>query len=149
MAVVARSAAVNEAKQLLRSTIRSRVRALPAAELSRQSESVVEQLLVHEWFASSRCVCCYIPMAGKELDTYKLLHAILTSGRKCLVPRVFGNRAAEMAMLPVSSVEELESLPKNKWGIPEHPNETLREYCGEDLDSATRAISVLEAQQTC
>ena len=146
MAAIARSAAVNDAKQSLRGTIRSRVRALSAAELFRQSESVVEQLLSHEWFASSRCVCCYIPMAGKELDTYQLLHAILSSGRQCLVPRVFGSRAAEMAMLPVASVAELESLPKNKWGIPEHPVEALREQRGLDGTHATEGVSALEAQ---
>ena len=145
MAAITRSAAVNEAKQMLRGTVRSRVRALSAAELASQSESVLEQLLAHEWFESSRCVCCYIPMAGKELDTYRLLHAILGSGRQCLVPRVFGNGAAEMAMLPVASVEELESLPKNKWGIPEHPVEALRAQrrC---MDHATGVVSALEAQ---
>jgi 5-formyltetrahydrofolate cyclo-ligase len=146
MAAITRSAAVNEAKQLLRVAVRSRVRALSAAELASQSESVLEQLLTHEWFASSRCVCCYIPMAGKELDTYRLLHAILGSGRQCLVPRVFGNGAAEMAMLPLASVEELESLPKNKWGIPEHPAETLRAQRGGDVDHATGVVSALEAQ---
>jgi len=141
-----RSTAVNEAKQLLRGTVRSHIRALSAAELASQSESAVEQLLAHDFFASSQCVCCYIPMAGKELDTYRLLHTILGSGRQCLVPRVFGDGAAEMAMLPVTSVEELESLPKNRWGIPEHPIEALREQRGGDVDHPTGVVSALEAQ---
>jgi 5-formyltetrahydrofolate cyclo-ligase len=142
-ATVVRSAAVNEAKQLVRGSCRARVRALPPAELARQSDSVVEQLLAHEWFASSRCVCCYIPMAGKELDTHRLLRAVLGSGRQCLVPRVFGSGASEMAMLPLASVEELDSLPKNKWGIPEHPVEALHDS---GTDHIAGAISALAAE---
>ena len=132
-----RSAAVTEAKQLLRGTVRARVRALPPQELARQSEDVVAQLLSHEWFGVSCCVCCYIPMAGKELDTYGLLRAVLGSGRQLVVPRVFGSGPGEMSMLPVASVEELESLLKNKWGIPEHPIEALE---------GARGISALAAQ---
>ena len=59
----------------------------------------MKQLLSHEWYRASRCVCCYIPMAGKELDTYGLLRAVLGSGRQLVVPRVFGSGPAEMATL--------------------------------------------------
>ena len=103
-------------KKLLRKEVAQRLRALPAREMLLQSQAVVAKLLAHEWYAASRCVCCYISMAGKEADTHPLIAAVLASGRKCLVPRVFGTASAEMAMLPVGSMAELESFPKNQWG---------------------------------
>ena len=139
-ATVARSAAVVEAKQQLRSAVRAQVRALPPAELASQSERAVGSLLAHPWYQASRCVCCYIPMAGKELDTYRLLRDALTSGRQCLVPRVFGAAPGEMTMLRVGSVAELEGLPKNKWGIPEHPMDDAA------LAAAAGGVSELAAQ---
>lgn len=124
------------AKKALRKQTAAALGALQAPALAAQSAAVLTELKSIPSFASTRCASIYLPMdGGREVDTWPILAALLSSGVKVAVPRVEGPNSTDMRMLCVSSYEQAAALPRTKWGIPEPDDELAARM--EDMTGAT------------
>jgi 5-formyltetrahydrofolate cyclo-ligase len=57
-----------------------------------------------------------------QVDTRPIFEEAFARGKRCFVPRCIELDAPGlMVMLEVYSLEDLDNLPRNKWGIPEPP----------------------------
>ncbi|KAI7892753.1 5-formyltetrahydrofolate cyclo-ligase [Mucor mucedo] len=93
--------AVVSLKRQLRKDMASRLEKLTSAELAKQ---------------------CIMPTC--EIMTSKIIYQLLNSDKNCFIPRCTKNN---MDMLKITSIDDFESLPINKWNIPEPPLDQVRE----------------------
>lgn len=124
------------AKKVCRKQTAAALGVLQAPALAVQSAAVLAELKSLPAFADTRCASIYLPMdGGREIDTWPILAALLSSGVKVAVPRVEGPNPADMRMLCVSSYEQAAALPRTKWGIPEPDDELAAQM--QDMTGAT------------
>jgi len=119
-----------------------KLKAIPPIEVAQQSEAITSHVLAHPAFKQSKSVFCYLNMPGGEVQTDKLVHAILDSGKALWVPRInkgdevgcaaesHGHQAelqhkkgSHMDALRIHSLEDYQSLIPGLWGIREPPKE--------------------------
>jgi len=62
----------------------------------------------------------------KEVQTRPLLEWCFGAGKRVFIPKVVGKRSADMIMPELKGLEELDSMEKSKWGIPEFTPEQLQ-----------------------
>ncbi|KAJ1662374.1 hypothetical protein IW140_005936 [Coemansia sp. RSA 1813] len=109
------SASLNVAKRRLRKQIHERLGALSSEHISEESRKACRQVLAHPSFQHATHVSIYISMA-KELQTKELLDHAFSAGKSVYVPRCDGEL---MDMVRLQGHDDLASLSRNKWGIPE------------------------------
>lgn len=105
---------------------------MTTAERRRQSELVFTKLIKHPKYQSSNSISIYLS-TDNEIDTQPIVrHALEVSRKRCFIPVIkqvsdstcgfdstqYGTR---MLMAELSSVNELDRLPINRYGIKE-PN---------------------------
>jgi 5-formyltetrahydrofolate cyclo-ligase len=112
-------------KPLLRTLVKSRLQELTVDNIRDQSQQVFKKLQELNIVSSSSVVCVYISM-NNEIVTPHIIHHYLNSGNRLFIPKVVGKGAEDMVMFRVKDIEQLESFPKNSWGIPEPPLEIVQ-----------------------
>ncbi|CAO0794409.1 unnamed protein product [Mucor circinelloides] len=105
-------------KKQLRKDMASRLSSLGTAELKKQSESVRQKLQEMDVFRASKNISIYISMPNSEIITTDIIHDLLKSDKNCFIPRCTKNN---MDMVKIIDIDDFESLPVNKWNIPEPP----------------------------
>lgn len=80
------------------------------------AKQVFEKLQQLEQFKNAKNVSIYISMPTCEIVTTEIIHLLLKSDKNCFIPRC---TKSNMDMLKINSIEDFESLPLNKWNIPE------------------------------
>ncbi|KAI8356646.1 5,10-methenyltetrahydrofolate synthetase [Blakeslea trispora] len=111
-------------KKQLRKDMAKKLKELTATEIQRQSHLVFEQLQQLDHFKNSKNISVYISMPHGEIMTREIIHHILNSDKHCYIPRCYKNT---MDMVRVTTIEDFESLPINKWNIPEPPIDQPRQ----------------------
>ncbi|KAI8979842.1 5-formyltetrahydrofolate cyclo-ligase [Mycotypha africana] len=111
-------------KKQLRKEMAIKLSKLPNNELNRQSDLVFQKLKQMKEFQSSKNISVYISMPTCEILTNKIIHDILASDKNCFIPRC---TKTTMDMVKISSMDDFNSLPTNKWNIPEPPLDEPRE----------------------
>jgi len=56
---------------------------------------------------------------GQEIDTWPIVAELMSRGCRVAVPKVCGRQPTDMRMLRLASLEQAQSFPLTKWGIPE------------------------------
>lgn len=97
-------------------------------KIDQESTQVCRYILGLERVISAQRIGVFLSMQG-EISTRLLLIDFLSQGKLCYVPRCDG---VKMEFLKVLSMEDIESLPPNAWGIPEPlPLDDLRQNAKE------------------
>ncbi|EIE85082.1 5-formyltetrahydrofolate cyclo-ligase [Rhizopus delemar RA 99-880] len=96
------NATIVSLKRQLRKDIATRLQKLPSADILTQ--------------------CKYMPTC--EIVTTKIIHFLLNTDKNCFIPRCTKHN---MDMVKINSLKDFESLPVNKWSIPEPPLDQQRE----------------------
>ncbi|GAA5814298.1 hypothetical protein MFLAVUS_007792 [Mucor flavus] len=116
--------AIVSLKKQLRKDMASRLEKLSTQELSAQSDQLFQKLQQLESFKKSKNVSIYISMPTCEIMTKNIILHLLNSDKHCFIPRCTKNT---MDMVRITSVSDFESLPLNRWSIPEPPLDQERE----------------------
>ncbi|KZT62910.1 5-formyltetrahydrofolate cyclo-ligase [Calocera cornea HHB12733] len=124
-------------KRALRAQVQEVLGKLSPARVAAQSEVITHNVLRSAAYQSSRAISCYLTMEhATEVETHALVLHALEAGKKVYVPRVNRRRylpkgsqeakaaldagvAKWMSMLRLYSVQDMQTLQKNSWGIPE------------------------------
>ncbi|KAI7902294.1 5-formyltetrahydrofolate cyclo-ligase-like protein [Cokeromyces recurvatus] len=121
-------------KKQLRKDMTARLEQLSTIELKRQSDEVFQKLQELDCFKKSQNISIYISMPTCEIMTTEIIHHVLTTGKNCFIPRC---TKSTMDMVKLASLEDFNSLPMNKWNIPEprldEPRENALDENGLDL----------------
>lgn len=104
------------AKRQLRKSMSHRLQHLTQDQLRRESEQVLQRVQALPEFQQAQHLAIYISMAEGELQTRALLRTVLQTNRSLYVPRCDGKA---MEMVPIPDQRVLDTLPVNRWGIPE------------------------------
>ncbi|RYG68277.1 5-formyltetrahydrofolate cyclo-ligase [archaeon] len=106
-------------KSLLRSRIKRRLKEIASSDIEYQSSAIASHISTIPNFQHVKAVSIYLSMDG-EVNTYGLIKDLMeTHGKRVYIPKVVGKNSNDMIMLPLSSYSDIESYPRNAWGIPE------------------------------
>ncbi|OBZ85650.1 5-formyltetrahydrofolate cyclo-ligase [Choanephora cucurbitarum] len=111
-------------KKQLRKDMAKKLKELSAAEIQNQSHLVFKRLQQLDHFKNSKNISVYISMPSGEIMTKDIIRYILNSDKRCYIPRCHKNT---MDMVRITTIEDFESLPNNKWNIPEPPLDQPRQ----------------------
>lgn len=118
-------------KRELRKRVRAALRALPTAEIQRQSTSLCARLAASRQYERSSTIALYSSMPG-ELDTSVLIVRAFADGKRVFLPRVTSKVGRTMVMLEARSVDDVASWARSDWGISEPPVDDGRDDAPED-----------------
>ncbi|EOR02067.1 hypothetical protein E3P88_00593 [Wallemia ichthyophaga] len=119
------------AKKDLRRGVLRRLNGLSDAAIQDQSHAVKQHICRSDIYKHSTRISLYLSMPLGELRTDELARQIISDGKQLFVPitRTQGqpprnthsptNAHKTMSMLNIPSIDHLETLNRNKWGIPE------------------------------
>ncbi|KZO98007.1 5-formyltetrahydrofolate cyclo-ligase [Calocera viscosa TUFC12733] len=152
-------------KRILRAQMKEVLDRLSPQRVQAQSEVITHNVLRSTVYKNSTAISCYLTMEkSAEVITTDIVKDALASGKKVFVPRinkdpyhpkrVWGTSQREkrvdksvsqwMSMLRLYSVEDMEKLVKNRWGIPEPNFYDGPEGRREDvLDPATEGVDLV------
>lgn len=88
-------------------------RMLPEKQRAAWSERITKHVLSSEPFQRAQAVMAFYSF-GTEVDTVPLLHAILTQGKRLLLPRCYAG-----GRMVAKEVSSLDALIPGAYGIPE------------------------------
>ena len=114
-------------KKIIRSQIKERLKLISSDSIQEQSLICKTKLFNIDQFNESIAICSYLSMLSGEVQTYDLISAALSLNKRVFIPKVIGKNAQDMVAIEIFSFSEIESFPKNSWGIPEPPVEILNE----------------------
>ncbi|KAJ3359631.1 hypothetical protein HDU91_004862 [Kappamyces sp. JEL0680] len=103
-------------KIAFRSEFKNVLASIPMPVIEKESALVAQQLLAHPLFQSAKSVSCFLSMPDSEIQTREIVREILSRGKKCFIP-LCGRDT--MKMVQLHDWHDYETLPKNKWQIPE------------------------------
>ncbi len=99
-------------KKELRSTIRSRKRAMTEEEIVSRSQALGELFAASEAYRNARTIYGYMPY-NQEVRTVPMLEQALRDGKRVAVPKCYGDEMKFIYM------EDLSQVEKGYAGIPE------------------------------
>ena len=105
-------------KKTIRHQIKERLEKLTESEIALQSDAVSKKVINHPFFLSAKTVCIYLSMP-KEIQTWSILKCAFEMSKNVVVPKVIGRNSLDLVLVQVGSMDEINSFPKNAWGIPE------------------------------
>ena len=104
-------------------------------------------MLNHPKFQASKGVAVFLSLPD-EIDTKDIIENVFAAGKKCYIPRCdshffpsymftivmilvyrYQEDGHHMTMIRVTSLEDVNNLPKTKWNIPQPPETEEREDC--------------------
>ncbi|KAL7421663.1 hypothetical protein Q5752_003432 [Cryptotrichosporon argae] len=103
------------AKATLRKSMLRTLKALPDADVARESRLVADALVQQDFFKRAGSVACYLSMARGELRTDAIVSEILRQGKALYTPYLPPD--GDMRMLRLYSPADLAACPTDKWGI--------------------------------
>ena len=109
-------------KNALRKSVQALLRKIPEQDVQKFSAAVAERVARLPNAAESRSVSAYLSMPKGEIGTGPLLQWLFDKPgdkTRIFVPTITGPLSENMRMPELRSLEELESLTRSKWGIPE------------------------------
>lgn len=119
---------MKNAKQALRKQLRAVLAQLSPEQQLEESVHVCNTIVLSQAYQQSTHVCLYLPARPgislgtvpviNEIDTVPIVRHALEHDKKCFVP-VVQSDSEDMQMVQLLSVEEVQKLPVNKFGIPE------------------------------
>ncbi|TRX93784.1 hypothetical protein FHL15_005460 [Xylaria flabelliformis] len=122
------------AKTHLRSLMKQRLSKLSPDAITSQSNAAFEALSRFKPYVEARTVGVYLSMPGSEIQTDPIVRHALASGKQVFVPYLHksGLPPGEgpvrlMDMVSLKSVQDYESLQRDKWGIPSVDSATVHE----------------------
>ena len=112
---------MKEVKTSLRKKTRMKLMTLGAEAITEASEAITDRLINLPAWKKATAISCYISMPNSEVQTSGVLENALQ--KQLFVPKVLGMNSPDMVMLKVKNLEEIDTFPKSKWGIPESPED--------------------------
>ena len=109
-------------KKTLRNQMRATLLSLSAEAIEAQSSAQNRRVMELEVFRNCKGISIYVPMEN-ELQTYTIIEAAMKAGKRVYIPKITGGSPFDMVMIELSNVNQLDTFPKNKWGISEPPLE--------------------------
>jgi len=103
-------------KACLRKEVRNKLASVPTASKEAQGALITAKVLSLPAYSKAKRVAVYLHARG-EVPTSDILHHALASGKECYAPKVLD--PVVMDFFPVFSAKDLETFPRNKWGIAE------------------------------
>ena len=128
---------IRAAKSALRKQVAQRLRDLTPASVAAQSENVVKRVVQLEQYRNAERISIFLSMPAKEVQTRNIVLDALGSGKRVFVP-YFERGNPDMRMFGLRDINDLESLQRDKWGIPSMTSGSLMER-----ESGEKAIDVL------
>jgi len=113
---------VKERKTVLRTALRKKLGELDDAHIQAQSDAVAAKVFALPEYKAARGVACFVSMP-KEFNTRRLLEGICADGKTLYLPRVESVKEKTMSMLKADSMQDVDSWPAGRWGIPEPPKD--------------------------
>jgi 5-formyltetrahydrofolate cyclo-ligase len=126
---------LTSSKKLLRTEIRNILKDLPTPLVETESDAVATHLAGSEVYAGCKSVGIFLSMPKGEIITRGMVARALSDGKDVYVPRVGANfELCDMEMIKVNqdSGDIFATWPKNKWGIPEPPEDADHTVAYED-----------------
>ena len=81
-------------KKSIRNYIREKRESLSYSEVEETSEKITEALLKSSYFEEAETVMSYMSFKN-EIDTHEINNAVLSSGKKLILPRTVGKEKME------------------------------------------------------
>lgn len=122
--------AVTLAKRILRGALRSRLREVASDELDALSKKACARMQAQHWFPSSRSISVFLSMPMAEIRTDDILSALMMSGKTCFVPKITGAERTGMSLAHINTNEVIASFPRDRWHIPDPPEEYITSAIG-------------------
>lgn len=116
------TSALFQAKQALRKELKLKLAAMTDAERLRQSDIIVKKLFKMPEYQTCKRVSLYLHMK-EEVYTTDILKNLLQSDKKCFIPHYVG---PAMTMVQLTSWQDYEALPENKWKIKQPADNDTR-----------------------
>ena len=117
-------------KKELRKEVRTRLRGLTKDDIQSQSQKVWDRLFDLPSYQKAKSVGLFLSMPAGEIDTDIALRNAFEAGKEIYVPQVGKNfEQADMELLKVIAEAPKDGSifhqkwPRNKWGIPEPPED--------------------------
>lgn len=105
-------------KKAIRLQIKGKLEKLTQLQIASQSDAVSKKVINHPLFLSAKTVCIYLSMP-REIQTWSILKCAFDMNKNVVVPKVIGRNSLDLVLVQVGSLDEINSFPKNSWGIPE------------------------------
>ncbi|KAJ1650522.1 hypothetical protein IWQ61_008700 [Dispira simplex] len=102
-------------KTTLRKDLRTRLAQVTHQSIQRQSAVVTAQVLTLPQYEQATNVCVYINMDA-EITTRAIIQDIFAKHKRCFIPRC---TPTTMDMVLLRDMTDYDTLPRNKWNIPE------------------------------
>ncbi|KAJ1659332.1 hypothetical protein IWQ61_001575 [Dispira simplex] len=102
-------------KATLRKDLRTRLAQVTHQSIQRQSAVVTAQVLTLPQYEQATNVCVYINMDA-EITTRAIIQDIFAKHKRCFIPRC---TPTTMDMVLLRDMTDYDTLPRNKWNIPE------------------------------
>ena len=112
------SSQLNLIKKNIRSEMKSRLSLISPETLKGESLQCCRIFLDSNMYRSSNALSVYLSMPN-ELQTSLIISTALIDKKRVFIPKIIGPNSKDMVMVEIRSIEEIESFPKSKWGIPE------------------------------
>ncbi|OAA49198.1 5-formyltetrahydrofolate cyclo-ligase [Beauveria brongniartii RCEF 3172] len=116
---------VAAAKQQLRTLIKKRLASLSQDAVQAQSYAVFDTLQASKQYREAKRISIYLAMPAAEVQTDAIVRHALDAGKQVFVPYLHrstlsepGTPARIMDMVQLRSIQDYESLDRDKWGIP-------------------------------
>lgn len=119
------AAAVSGAKRSLRAELKQRLRAISAEERLRQSRLLAQKVIAHSQYQKAQRISIFLSMPD-EIETDEIIKDIFRRGKTCFIPR-YRFQSRHMDMVRLASPEEVASLPRTSWNIPQPGEDEARE----------------------
>lgn len=121
------NAALFAAKQQLRSAMKQRLAALPMDVVNEQSHIIHTKLLNFEPYVGAQRISVFLSMPSAEVQTDAIVQHALALGKQVFVPYLHKSPLPTagsttptrvMDMVRLDSLQDYQSLKRDKWGIP-------------------------------
>ncbi|KAM3534771.1 hypothetical protein MY4038_002024 [Beauveria bassiana] len=116
---------VAAAKQQLRTLIKKRLASLSQDAVQAQSHAVFDTLQASKQYREAKRISIYLAMPAAEVQTDAIVRHALNAGKQVFVPYLHrstlsepGTPARIMDMVQLRSIQDYESLGRDRWGIP-------------------------------
>lgn len=114
--------AVHTLKKEVRKLLKSRLRNLPVPYCRTASQEIFQKVEGMQAYQRSTTIFCFLSMP-QEVQTMNFIDRCFHDGKRIFVPKIVGSKSSDMQVLELMSISDIETFPKNSWGIPEPSSE--------------------------